>query len=402
MVGRGPGRGGGRRHGATVAGAADLAAVDDVTALLVLPAVVEDPAAAAAKLAAILGGDEATYLADLSKVDEDNVRLDVVTTTEERTALKAAIDAGELAGVEFQPVSTMAVAGRRRRHVRRRRRRDDRDGGARGRRGRPGPGQRRRRRDPALRHLHGRHDRRPRDHRDRDHRRPRGERARGHARTSRCRARHARRLRRRRGARGGAGDDAGRRRDDRLRRRAAREERLRRPPAAVRADGAGPRPQRGLPDHQPRLAARLRGRRRGRLARRRLVHLRVATARRDHGRAHGGGPVPAGAGPVPASLRRRARRAVRAAGRDVLRPEPDRDERRLHGLLHPRRLPAVRVAVAGTRTRQALLLAGDARHRRPPGPGARLQVGRRVRDRRAGDPRADPLGARPDPAHRRA
>ena len=81
------------------------------------------------------------------------VRLDVVTTTEERTALKAAMDAGELAGVEFQPVSTMAVAdgagvtfldvaGR-----------DDRDGGARGRRGRPGPGQRGRRRDAALRHA---------------------------------------------------------------------------------------------------------------------------------------------------------------------------------------------------------------------------------------------------------
>ena len=149
-----------------------------MTALLVLPAVVEDPEAAAAKLVEILGGDEATYLADLTKLDEDSVRLDVVPTTEERTALKAAMDAGELAGVEFQPVSTMAVA----------------DGAGvtfldaaaattatvelERRRGRPGPGQRRRRRIAALRHLHGRHDRRPRDHRDRDHRRPRGERAR--------------------------------------------------------------------------------------------------------------------------------------------------------------------------------------------------------------------------------
>ena len=71
------------------------------------------------------------------------------------------------------------------------------------------------------------------------------------------------------------------------------------------------------------------------------------------------------------------------------------------GVLHPRRLPAVRVAVAGARTRQALLLAGDARHGRPPGPRAGVQVGRRLRDRRARDPRADPLGPRPDPAHRR-
>ena len=37
----------------------------------------------------------------------------------------------------------------------------------------------------------------------------------------------------------------------------------------------------------------------------------------------------------------------------------------------------------------------DARDGRPAGPGARLQVGRRLRDRRAGDPRPDPLRPRP-------
>ena len=95
---------------AALEGATDLAAVDDVTALLVLPAVVEDPEAAAAKLAEILGGEPATYLADLTRVEEPNVRIDAVTTIEERTALKAAMDAGPLAGVELQPVSTMAVA----------------------------------------------------------------------------------------------------------------------------------------------------------------------------------------------------------------------------------------------------------------------------------------------------
>jgi hypothetical protein len=95
---------------AALEGATDLAAVDDVTALLVLPAVVEDPEAVAAKLAEILGGEPATYLADLTRVEEPNVRIDAVTTIEERTALKAAMDAGLLAGVELQPVSTMAVA----------------------------------------------------------------------------------------------------------------------------------------------------------------------------------------------------------------------------------------------------------------------------------------------------
>ncbi len=95
---------------AALAGATDLAAVDDVTALLALPAVVEDPEAAAAKLAEILGGEAATYLAGLTKIEEDSVRIDAVPTIEERTALRAAMDAGELAGVEFQAVPTMAVA----------------------------------------------------------------------------------------------------------------------------------------------------------------------------------------------------------------------------------------------------------------------------------------------------
>ena len=66
-------------------------------------------------------------------------------------------------------------------------------------------------------------------------------------------------------------------------------------------------------------------------------------------------------------FRRRAvggpRRPVRAARRDVLRPEPDRDERRLHRLLHPRRVPAVRVAVAGARAGRAGVLDADARDR---------------------------------------
>ena len=98
-----------------------------------------------------------------------------------------------------------------------------------------------------------------------------------------------------------------------------------------------------------------------------------------------------GTAPLLAAGRGRARRPVRGPGRDVLRPEPDRDERRLHRLLHPGRVPAVRLDVAGAGTREALVLDRDARHGRAPGPGARVQVGRRLRDRRARDP-----GARSD------
>ena len=79
-----------------------------------------------------------------------------------------------------------------------------------------------------------------------------------------------------------------------------------------------------------------------------------------------------------------------AARRDVLRPEPDRDERRLHRVLHPRGVPAVRVAVAraASAATRWFWVAG-ARDRRAAGPRARLEVGRGLRDRRPRDPGPD-------------
>jgi hypothetical protein len=96
---------------AAVEGAVDLASVDDVPALVGVPAAAEDPEAAAARLVELLGGDEAAYLAALTRTDAETVGLGVVPDTDEREDLKTAIDAGELAGVELRPVSTMAVAG---------------------------------------------------------------------------------------------------------------------------------------------------------------------------------------------------------------------------------------------------------------------------------------------------
>ncbi len=96
---------------AIVDGATAITGVDDVTALTVVPANATDPEAAAAKLVDILGGDQAAYLTALTTTDADAVPLDVAPTVDERTQLKTAMDAGELGGVEFQPTSTMAVAG---------------------------------------------------------------------------------------------------------------------------------------------------------------------------------------------------------------------------------------------------------------------------------------------------
>ena len=94
-----------------VAGAVALESPSDVNAVLVLPAVVEDPERQAARLAELLGGDEAEYLAALTATDEDNLRLPGTPDPFALDDLKAAMDEGELPGVEFQPVPTMVVAG---------------------------------------------------------------------------------------------------------------------------------------------------------------------------------------------------------------------------------------------------------------------------------------------------
>ncbi len=88
-----------------------LAGVDDLNAVMVAPENATDPAAAAAKLVDILGGDAASYEAALSGATPGPFPLDAVPTIEERRLLKTAIDAGELPGIELQPTSTMAVGG---------------------------------------------------------------------------------------------------------------------------------------------------------------------------------------------------------------------------------------------------------------------------------------------------
>jgi hypothetical protein len=95
----------------TVAGATSLAPVDDVQALTAAPALVDDPQAEAARLVDLIGGDEAAWVEALTSEDGDSVRLDVALTAGERSDLKAAMDAGELPGIEFQPTPTMVVTG---------------------------------------------------------------------------------------------------------------------------------------------------------------------------------------------------------------------------------------------------------------------------------------------------
>ena len=220
---------------------------------------------------------------------------------------------------------------------------------------------------------------------------------------------HARRVRL--GGRDGRGprDEAGRDGIDGLRRRAARQERVRRPGRPVPADRLGARPQPGLPDGEPGPDPRVRRQRRDGVARRRRLRVRLAAARRVHGRGDRRAAVPARADPVPPPVDRRARRAVRAARRHVLRPEPDRDERRVRRRVHPGRVLRVRLAVDQARAATLGVLDADADDRRVPGPRAGVQVGGGLRDRRAGHPDPGPLRPGPaapdlrdDRAHRRA
>ena len=261
-----------------------------------------------------------------------------------------------------------------------------------GRRLRPGPGERRGRGHPALRDHAGRQG-------------PAG--GRGGRRVRRLgqgRARDDHHVpapgRRDQGAvrRGGpdgrgAGHDPGRQRHHRLRHRAARQERVRGPQALVRADRSGRRRQLPVPHVDPGRDPGLRPGRPGRLPRRGALRLRLAPAGSDPGGADRRRAVPAGARPVPAAVDRRAGRAVRAPGRDVLRPEPDRDERRLHRLLHPRRVPAVRLDLGGLESAPVGVLDADAGDRRAPRPRPRVEMGGGVRHRGTRNPRAHPVRA---------
>ena len=137
--------------------------------------------------------------------------------------------------------------------------------------------------------------------------------------------------------------------------------------------------------------------------------VRLAVPRRHRRRAHGGPAVPADPDPLQAPARRRPRRALRARGRDVLRPVPDRHERRLRGPVHHRGLHRLRRGLDGLVARPCRVLAGDAGHRRPARPRARLEVGGGLRHRgpdpadpRPQRPRARPRDPGPDRHHVRA
>ena len=170
----------------------------------------------------------------------------------------------------------------------------------------------------------------------------------------------------------------------------------RRPVPAGRAWVA--RPQPGLPDGEPRARCS-RSAPDGETASLDVgaLPVRLAAAGRVHGRADRRAAVPARPDPVPPAGRRRARRAVRAARRHVLRPEPDRDERRRTSASSSSPRTACSPGCGSSPTPATLgVLDADADDRRAARPRAGVQVGRGVRDRRAGHPDPGPL--RPGPA----
>ena len=153
-------------------------------------------------------------------------------------------------------------------------------------------------------------------------------------------------------------------------------------PAAVRR----PRPGRSTPtpeypsgDRQAILARPPTGRRLGR-------HGNHAFAWRLPGRhrrgAHGGADLPARPDPVPAPRDRGRRGDPRPRRRDDVRPEPDRDERRLRRAVHRGRVHPVRAALAGPLARPLGVLDRAARRGRAARAGARVEVGRGVCHRR--------------------
>ena len=92
-----------------VAGRADVVDAGRIEALVAVPADVPDPAAAAAELATLLGGDEATYAALLVRdAAEVVIASDVADVTED---VAAAIADGRLPGHQLRDVPLVAVAG---------------------------------------------------------------------------------------------------------------------------------------------------------------------------------------------------------------------------------------------------------------------------------------------------
>ena len=358
-------------NGGTVAGSVDLAAIADLApggsgpALMARVDDVADPSAAASTIAGILSTDAADYASRLAAASPGTtVVLGDPGTGDARTKLDTAISNGTLPGITHrQRVAHRGRDGRRRRVRRPGARLGRVDDPAR--RGRPRPRHGDRPGQPeAVRDGRRRREADLRGHRGR---RGRGqERPRGPGSEPATRAGHPDRLRRGQPAgphpRPRAWRDRGRA-VDRLRRRAARQRRVRRCPAAgrLRAGGLGGRLQPDVPVGGSPAAAPVRWRRGIRDDRCRIARLRLAAARGHRRGADGGAHLPPRPDPLPPAPDRRAGRPVRHRRRDVLRPVADRDERRLRGAVHRRRLHAVRRAVDRLVARSRGLLGGACR-----------------------------------------
>ena len=102
---------GGETGRTVVAGAVDMAAAGSGDAIVATPADIDDAAAAASELAAIIGGDAADYEVGLADVEQDSVVVAPVPTGDTRAALQSAIDDGRLTGITIEGVPRLGVAG---------------------------------------------------------------------------------------------------------------------------------------------------------------------------------------------------------------------------------------------------------------------------------------------------
>ena len=224
---------------AVVPGAVDMAAAGSAQAIVGAPGQVDDPAAVAAELASILGGDAASFEDRLADTEQETVVVAPVPTGDVRAKLQTAIDDGKLPGISVDAVAQLAVAGT-----------DgvtlltgsgstaatvDLQGPATG----LALGDQHRRRHAALRHHHRRVDRRAAAGRRRGDGGVGREGTRDPRHAADAGSRHARGVRL--GGRDGRGprDEAGRDGIDGLRRRAPWQERVRRPGRPVPADAPG-------------------------------------------------------------------------------------------------------------------------------------------------------------------
>ena len=98
------------RGSVQVEGLGEMTAAGTGDAVVASPALIPDPEAAAAVLAEVFGGDAAGFLEQLAS-DPDRVTLDAGIDDTTRAALETAISDGRIEGVTIEPVGQLAVAG---------------------------------------------------------------------------------------------------------------------------------------------------------------------------------------------------------------------------------------------------------------------------------------------------